>query len=58
MPLIAIVAIFAIVLTLTASDSKKPKTELPASPKPGEDPADLMAQALAAYIKDKKKPQL
>ncbi len=58
MPTIAIFAIFAIVLVLT-SDSKEPKTELPTTaPDMGDDPTDLLAQALDAYIKDKKKPRL
>ncbi len=57
MPMIAIFAIFAIVLTLTASESKKPETEPSTKPNPlGDDPTDLLAQALESYLKDKKKP--
>jgi len=58
MPTIAIFAIVAIVLTLTSTDSKKPKTEPSTAPPAGDDPTDLLAQALDAYIKDKKKPRL
>lgn len=58
MPTIAVFAIFAIVLILTSSDSKKPKTEPPTAPPEGADPTDLLAQALDAYIKDKKKPRI
>ena len=59
MPTIAIFAVVAIVLTLTSSDFKKPKTEPPTAPPKGDDdPTDLLAQALDAYLKDKKKPRL
>lgn len=57
MPMIAIFVIVALVLTLTApsAETKKPKTEpSPLSP-PDDDPTDLLAQALDAYIKDKKR---
>ena len=58
MPMIAIIAIFAIVLTLTASESKKPETEPPTTPPKGDDPTDLLAQALESYLKDKKQPRI
>jgi hypothetical protein len=58
MPLIAIVAIFAIVLTLTAAESKKPGTKPPTASPQDDDPTDLLAQALDAYIKDKRKLRL
>ncbi len=56
MPMLAIFAIFAIVLTLTASESTKPETEPSITPSQGDDPTDLLAQALESYLKDKKKP--
>lgn len=58
MPTIAIFAVVAIVLAFTAPAAKKPNTQVPASPAPGDDPTeDLLAAALAAYIKDKHKPK-
>ena len=59
MPIIAIIAIFAIVLTLTASEPKKPETEPSSKPNSlGDDPTELLAQALESYLKDKKQPRI
>ncbi len=59
MPTIAIFAIAAIALTLTAP-SKKAKPQPTNAPPLRDDPKDLLARALDAYIKDQeqKKPLL